>query len=1092
MHPIERFNRLQTFHKLKIYLMKKILSNLWSPKRYGALIVGLILSITVSYGQGVVSGQVTDDVGDPIPGVNVVIQGTTSGTVTDATGNYSLTASSSDVLVFSFVGYLTQQITVGNQTNINVSLEADVQQLQEVVVTGYTSERAADIIGSVGIVNTDDALSTPSANISQQLQGRAAGVTVSGDGAPGEGAKVRIRGFTSFGSSNPLYIIDGVPTKDPGTINPYDVESMQVLKDATAASIYGARAAQGVIIITTKKGSSEKVQVSYNGYYGTTKVPESSYLDAINTAQYADYLQRTNTPGTIHPVFGDLGNPTIPDFIVSSPTFKGGVAAGDPRANPDLYDISDFGSAYQIMETSPGTNWFDEMLQNGPIQNHQITTSGGSEAANFSLSFNYFDQQGTHINTDYKRYTVRLNTSFKPADWLRIGENLQVSNEENNGNRARGEGGPWGWAYRFVPYIPARDIGGGYGGNSVGQSGNASNPVAVLERDQYDLRRTWRVFGNVFAEIEPIQNLVLRTSFGIDLNNFYNEDYNFRTYENSENTSITQFGTNNNNSVNWTWTNTLTYSKTVAEDHNFKVLGGIEALKFSNYGLGVSTNTFDFEDPNFINLNTDQFATPNAYQNEGTPSTLYSLFGRFDYTFRDKYLVNFTIRRDGTSRISEDARFGTFPAFGAGWRLSEEAFMSGIEWLDDFKIRGGWGILGSIDNVDPNNQFTLFGSNVGISWYDINRTQSGPVVGYTPYRLGTLTTIWEENTTTNVGFDATLFGGKLDVAFDWYNNTTNNLIIPRVPTGIEPQVFQPSINLGEMVNKGIDLSVTHRNQLGDFSYDVTWIFSKYTNEVKDIDGNPETFISRNGNRLSDIVRTKSGQPIASFWGYQIDPNNRFFDDPNELDEVDQEGAVVGSWRYVDQNGDGVIDANDQTFLGNPHPDFVTSLNLDLRWRNFDLSFFVVWNKGNDLFNNVKYFTDMRVFVGAVSPRVINNDWRPGQDNSGATHPRLAPGAENGYTPFTTSTSNSFYVEDGSFLRGRTLQLGYNFDPGLTSRIGLSNVRIYVQAQNFFTITDYDGSDPDINIQGGDDLTMGVDQGRFPTLAQYLFGVNISL
>ncbi|MEJ2005099.1 MAG: carboxypeptidase-like regulatory domain-containing protein, partial [Cyclobacteriaceae bacterium] len=281
--------------------MKKALSSLWNPRHWVSLVVGLLLTVSMAYGQSPVSGTISDENGDPIPGVNVILSGTTTGTVSDAFGNYSIQASPDDVLVFSFVGYLTKEIVVGNQTTINVTMETDVQQLQEVVVTGYSSERAADIVGSVGIIDTDDALTTPSANISQQLQGRAAGVVVSGDGAPGEGAKVRIRGFTSFGNSNPLYIIDGVPTKDPGSINPYDVESMQVLKDATAASIYGARAAQGVIIITTKKGSGERVQISYNGFAGISQVPKRSYLDAINTQQYVDYLQRTNTPGTIHP-----------------------------------------------------------------------------------------------------------------------------------------------------------------------------------------------------------------------------------------------------------------------------------------------------------------------------------------------------------------------------------------------------------------------------------------------------------------------------------------------------------------------------------------------------------------------------------------------------------------------------------------------------------------------------------------------------------------------------------------------------------------------------------------------------------------------
>lgn len=1056
------------------------------------LLVFAFLASSSVYAQRQITGTVTDaQNGEPLIGASVLVQGTNTGTVTDFNGEFSIMAADGDVFVVSYTGYDPQEVTVEPGMNtMNIELTAGIV-IDEVVVTGYSSERKADIVGSVTVVDTEDALTTPSANLAQQLQGRAAGVTVSGDGAPGEGAKVRIRGFTSFGSSNPLYVIDGVPTKNPGTINPNDIESIQVLKDATAASIYGARAAQGVIIITTKGGQAGKVEISYDGYYGITRVPERSYLDVINTEQYLDYLQRSQSPDFIHPVFGQLSNATIPDRIVTSPNFKGGVPANDPRADPSLYDISDFGSAYQIMETSPGTNWFDEMLQNGPIQNHQLNVSGGSETATYAASFNYFDQQGAFINTDYRRFSVRLNSTFNPTEWLSIGENVQVLNERNRGNRGRGEGGPWGWAYRFVPYIPAYDIMGGFGGNSVGESGNASNPVAVLTRDADDFNQTWRIFGNTFAEIQPVRNLVFRSSFGVDFSNFLNEDYAYRTYENSENRSITAFGTNNNSDLTWTWTNTASWQTTFGDMHDFKVLAGTEAISFSGRGLGVSTNTFDFDDPQFINLNTDQFPTPNAYSNIPIQERLFSLFGRIDYIFNNKYIFNATVRRDGTSKIAEAERYGVFPSFGVGWRISQEGFMQGLSWLDDLKIRGGWGQMGSIENVSAGNQFTLFNSNVGSSWYDIGRNQTSARVGYRASRVGSLTTVWEFSETTNIGLDASFWSGKLGLAVDVYQNNTNDLLVNRVPTGVEQRVAQPAINLGQMVNRGIDISLDHRNRIGEFSYGATLIFSRYTNEVTDIDGNPETFISRGGDRISDIVRTQAGRPISSFWGYEIDPNDRFFDTQAEIDALDQDGAVLGSWKYVDQNGDGVIDAADQTWLGSPHPDFVASMNLDFQWKGFDFSLFLVWNKGNEIFNNVKYFTDMRVFVGGVSDRVITQDWRPGQDNSGATHPRLAPGAESGYTPFTTSTSNSFYIESGSFLRGRTAQLGYNFSPALLSKAGFSRARIYLQAQNFFTITDYSGADPDLNIQG-DDLRMGVDRGIFPSLAQYLVGVQFAL
>jgi TonB-linked SusC/RagA family outer membrane protein len=1054
-------------------------------------ILMLLMSATVGFAQQTLSGTVTDPSGEALIGASILIKGTSTGTVTDLDGSFSINVSSDDVLVVSYTGYETKEVPVNNQTSIAITLAESSETLSEVVVTGYSSERKADIVGSVGVVNTEDALTTPSANVAQQLQGRAAGVTVSGDGAPGEGAKVRIRGFTSFGNSNPLYIIDGVPTKDPGSVNPSDIASMQVLKDATAASIYGARAAQGVIIITTKGGKAGKINVSYDGFYGATQVPERSFLDVVNTEQYLDYLQRSRPSSFIHPVFGSMSNPSIPDRIVTSPGFRGGVSANDPRADLALYDISNFSAPYQIMETSPGTNWFDEISQNGPIQQHQVNVSGGNESATYSASFNFFDQEGAIKFTDYRRYALRLNTSFKATDWLTIGENLQVIQERNRGNRTRGEGGAWGWAYRYVPYIPVYDLGGGFGGNAVGESGNADNPIAFLTRTADNSSTQWRLFGNTFAEIQPIEGLSIRSSFGADFSNFYNANYTYKTYENSENTGITAYGTNNNNNLTWTWTNTATYETNINDIHSLKFLAGTEAIKFQGYGFGVSTNTFDFEDPNFINLNTDQFPTPNAYAYAPTEERLFSVFGRIDYQLNNKYIFNATVRRDGTSKIAQDVRFGTFPAFGLGWRLSEESFMQGLDWLDDLKLRGGWGQMGSIDNVSANNQFTTFTGNVGSSFYDITRAQTGASVGYRPQRIGSLTTLWEISETTNFGLDASMLNGKWNLAVDIYQNNTNDLLVNRIPTGAEPVLQQPAINLGQMVNKGIDIALGHRNNVGDFRYDLNLIFSRYTNEVTNIDGNPETFFSTGGNRINDIIRTQAGRPISSFWGYEIDPNDRFFDTQAEIDALSQDGAVLGSWKYVDQNGDGVINSDDQTWLGSPHPDFVASFNIDLAYKNFDFNLFMVWNQGNELFNNVAYFTDMQVFVGAVSTRVVNQDWRPGADNSSATHPRLAPGAESGYTPFTRSTSNSFYVEDGSFLRGRTAQLGYNFSPDLLQRAGISKARVYVQAQNFFTITNYSGSDPDINIQGGD-LGMGIDQGRFPTLAQYLFGVQFSL
>lgn len=1062
------------------------------PKHLGLTLLFLLAWSVGTFAQSVqVTGTVTDDTGEPLAGATVLVQGTTTGVLTDADGKFSITTEKGVTLLVSMVTFQAQTVVVGDNTDgISISLEGST--LEEVVVTGYTSERKADIIGSVSVINTKDMLSTPSANLSGQLQGRAAGVVVGNDSRPGNGAKVRIRGFTSFGSSNPLYIIDGVPTKDPSKINPNDIESVQVLKDATAASIYGARAAQGVIIVTTKSGTKGSIQLSYDGFYGVQAIPKSSYPDVLNTEEYVEYLKLNNGPGFIHPVFGNMASPTIPDRIVVSPSFKGGVSASDPRAASDLYDISDFGAAYQIMDVSDGTNWFDAALRPAIVQNHQVAATGGSERSTYSFSMNYYGQEGMYEFTDYNRYSARMNTSFTPVKWLKVGENFQFSYDKGEGNSGGGgtlgEGSPWAWAYRMVPYIPVYDIGGGFGGNAVGESGNATNPIAVLSRNQDDYFENYKAFGNAYAEITPIEGLTIRTSYGIDFGYFFNRDITYRTYESSENTSITGFNTASNYNLTWTWTNTATYEKTFG-DHNIKLLAGTEAISFSGNGISVSTNTFDFEDPIFINLNTDQFATPSTSSSQPIPERIASLFGRVDYIFANKYLFNATVRRDGTSKIYETERYGIFPSVGVGWRLSEEKFLQDVAFLDDLKLRFGWGQMGSIDNVSAGNQFTLFSSGVGFSNYDINRTNNGSVVGYTPYRAGSLTTVWEFSETTNIGLDASLLQGQVDFGFSYFINNTKDLLVGKVKNGLEPQVLQPAINLGKMQNKGFEFNLTHRKNIGDFAYDVTLLFTHYTNEVQDIDGNPNTFFTRSAARIGDVVRTSVGEPVSYFYGYEIDG---FFNSESEINAVQQDGAVVGSWRFRDQNADGVINDEDQVKLGSPHPDFITSLNVDLAYKGFDFNMFWIWNQGNELWNHNKYFTDMRVFVGGVSKRVLYEGWTP--ENQNATLPRLAPGSESGYTSFTRANANDYYVEDGSFLRLRTMQLGYSINPSILNRLSVSNARIYVQGQNLFTLTKYSGPDPDINVSGqnpNDDLKMGVDESGFPTMRQWLFGINLT-
>jgi TonB-dependent starch-binding outer membrane protein SusC len=1077
----------------KVYKCLRLTSLVWAF---------LLSTVAASAQDQNVTGTVKDETGNPMPGVNVIIKGTTTGTASDGDGKYSVAVPANATLVFTFVGYTTAEVPVGSQTVVDVQMQPDALTLSEIVVTGYTSEKKADIIGSVAVVNSKDLQVTPSADLTQQLQGRAPGVLVSGSGAPGEGAKIRIRGFGSInGQSDPLYIIDGVPTGDASRVNPNEVESIQILKDATSASIYGARAANGVVIITTKQGKSGSASLTYDTYAGSSFIPKSIMPELVNTSQYLTYLQTLYNPAApqpyVHPLFGTAGSLSIPDYYVISTQagniFRGGFASNDPRVNPALYSVpaNDYSQIYQIAKVSPGTNWFDEVTRAAAIQSHQVTATGGTDKATYALGLNYLDQDGVYLNSGYKRYAIRLNTSFKPNKFFRIGENLQIIREESvntTGGGARGEASAWAQSFRMVPYIPVKDIGGGWGGNGIGDSGNGTNPVAQLSRDSDDQRQNWKVTGNVFGEVTPIENLVLRTSYGVEYGNYYTKDIVKRTYERAENTLQTALNGFFGDSFAWTWSNTASYSKTIG-DHTLKALVGTEAIKSTQKFINAASfANFDFEAPSFISFQTA--LSPGVVSGNREPDrALFSYFGRLDYTFKDKYLFNATVRNDKSSVFGTENRSATFPAFGLGYRISSEGFMQGIDFIEDLKIRGGWGQMGNQSPVRTLDQYATFRSNPGYTNYDINRTGGSLAVGYTPFNASTQSAKWEAKTSVNVGFDATLKYG-ITATFDWYKNTTTGLLNTpqRDPRGGILQ--QPFINIGDIENTGVEFLLGKRgNIIPGLSYDASISFTHYKNKMIKIDDNPLTFLRGDASRLSNVWRNQAGQPLSSFFGYQLDG---FFNNASDLAALDQDGAVIGSWRYKDLNGDGEITPDDQTFIGNPQPDFVMGINLGLKYKNFDLTSFFFWNQGGQLYNYTKYWTEMRVFVGGVSQRVLNNGWTP--ENNNAILPRLGtvdgPNPTNGYTDFIRATSSDFYLEDASFFRLRTLQVGYSVPADIASKVKLNRARIYVQGQNLFTISKYTGPDPDINLQGGD-LFMGLDDAAFPNPRQVLVGLSLT-
>lgn len=1035
--------------------------------------------------------------GETIPGVNILEKGTNNGAITDLDGKYTISVSENATLVFSFVGYMTQEVTVQGQNTIDVRLSPDVTALEEVVVVGYGTQRKQDMTGAVSVVKTDELIQQPVAQLTNQLQGRVSGVTITGSGQPGEPSRITIRGLNTFGNNAPLYIVDGIASSDIDDINPNDVESMQVLKDAASASIYGSRAANGVIIITTKKGRG-KVNVNYAGYAGVQTVQKGNPWNILSPQEMADLkfmaLRNTNPNSPINDdQYGSGANPVLPNYI--APVGANTVDEALYNVNPFYTDPSDLNNFYRIVQANKeGTNWFQEIFDPASIQSHDVSVSGGSEQGSYFFSMNYFDQQGTLMNTYLKRYTLRSNTSFNITENFRIGENLAFSYTDNPRIDARTEGSAIGMALRQQPIIPVYDIRGNFAGSFGSGLGNARNPVAMLDRIKNNRGETTRLFGNVYAELDLLRNFTARTTFGGRFLNSSWNSFTYPEYENAENNSQNRYNEAASSNFNWTFTNTLTYKNTFNQVHDLTVLIGSESYKNSGREVGGATLGYFSFDPNFTTLSTGA-GTQTNYSSRYSDA-LFSLFARVDYGFNDKYLIGATVRRDGSSRFL-NTQYGIFPSVSAGWRISEEGFMSGTSWLDDLKIRGGYGVMGNQLNVDPSNAFTTYGSSRTSSYYPIGG--STIVEGFQQTRIGNPDAKWEKNINANIGIDASLFQGRIQLTADYYRKDIDDLLFnPELIAGAGAATV-PYVNIAKMVNKGLDMDISGYFDLSrDLKLNTTITFTTYNNEIVNIADGVNNF-DVEGRRFngSTLVRNQVGHSVGQFFGYEI---VGFWNSQAEIDAANeqarsatgnpsavyQESMGVGRFRYADKDGNNMVTPNDRTFLGNPNPDFSYGLNLGLEYKNWDFSVFLYGVQGNEVWNNVKWWTDFySSFAGAKSHTALYDSWTPENQNA------KAPIQEVNGSFSTANVPNSYFVEDGSYLRARQMQLGYRFTPSSLERIGISNLRLYVQAVNLFTITGYSGLDPELS-SGGTNTSFGIDEGTYPNQKQFIFGVNIGI
>ncbi|MDN5211766.1 TonB-dependent receptor [Fulvivirgaceae bacterium BMA12] len=1003
-----------------------------------------------------VSGKITDAAtGEPLPGATIRVKGTNIGTISNPDGNYTIAfPEEHQTLVFSFVGYLSQEIEVAGRDIIDIRLSGDVTSLSEIVVVGYSSQKVADLTGAISVVDVDQVRGLPVNGVEQAIQGRIPGVQITNDGAPGGGVSIRVRGYGTIGNNDPLYIVDGVPSKSGiNQLNLNDVESIQVLKDAAATAIYGARAGNGVIVVTTKKGRQGVSKITFDAYVGTQEA--SNLPELLDAQQYGDVLWEAQRNAGITPtnlVYGNGASPVIPEFIDADQNIRAG-----------------------------NTDWFDELFEPGTIQFYNLGIRNGSSDRQSFVSASYLNQEGIIRYTGFERFNLRVNNEFKLNENITIGENLSVSfSEQVSIGNNRAIGGTVMEAYLQPAIVPVRDINGDFAGpvNGLGDSGN---PVMNAFNNRDNDRKTTKIFGNMYVEIDLIKDLSLRTNFGIDYNTF-----NLKNFTPAFQTGIlinplSRLTQTNTTDINWVWNNVLKYERDF-NDHNLTALIGTEAIRNTFEEFQAFRNDFIIDDVDFRYLNSGQGQQTNG--GFGTRWSLFSLFGRVDYTFRDRYLISASVRRDGSSRFSSNNQYGTFPAFSLGYRISEEAFFQDVPVLNDLKLRFSWGQSGN-QEIGDFASFTTFATRTNNTNYDINGTNNSVVPGFSLDQIGNPDVKWETTTQTNIGFDAGLFDNSLRLTFDYFIKNTDDILVQKPTLGVEGQARAPFINAGEMENKGVEIALNYfSKQYGDFSFEIAGNITATNNEVISLSDEVEFLtgtVSNNSTRGLTISRTTRGLPIAQLYGHIADG---VFRNQQEVDaHADQAGAAPGRIRYRDLNNDNVINDEDRQVIGNPHPDFIYGLNLMTKFKQFDLSLFFQGVSGVDLYNFARYHTDFFFDPFNKHARILNA-WSP--ENAESNIPQVS--TVNANDELRPST---YFVEDGSYLRLKNLQIGYNV-PMETSF--LESLRVYFQAQNLFTLTDYDGIDPEVSLENfsspNRNLDLGVDRGIYPNSRTFLVGVNV--
>lgn len=1032
--------------------------------------------------QQLVKGRILEEATNtPIAGATIKVAGSSIATSSDNQGYFQINAALNDVLEVSYVGFKVQSATVSSVTApLNISLAGISGSIDEVVVTGYTTQRKKDLTGAVAVVNTDQLKSLPASSAVEALQGRATGVQIVNDGAPGSTPQIKIRGFSTINNNEPLYVIDGVPFEGKlSWLNQNDIETMQVLKDASAASIYGSRANNGVVIITTKAGRvNTKPSINVDAYVGVGAPNSGRFPKMMTPQQILDVNNKLNNT-----------NNTLPEYLLAGPKVGNAITPADVDMSKYNYNGKDRTDFYQITKANQGgTDWFKEITRNAPIQSYQLSSTGGGENATYAFSGGYFNQQGTVIHSGFKKYNARTNTSFKAFNnKLRFGQNMQYSFTEGYGmgvnpNTAGGyqsDESVVGWAYRIQNIIPVYDEGGNFAG-SFGGYGNGGNPVAVAYRAKDNKNKSNFFFGNAFGEVDVIDGLTLRTNLGMRYENYNGVSYNYANPEFSEGTFNNGMSEYFGYTTEWTWTNTLNYKPKLGKDHSLNILAGTEAIANRWREIsGSRTGYFTMSSLDYLYLNSGTANIGNA--GSGTVGSLFSIFGKADYSLLDRYIFSATIRRDGSSNFGPENKYGVFPGFSAAWRLSQEPFLRDVKWMNDLKLRAGYGITGN-QRIPANQYANRYGSSLTSSSYPIGGSVS-PGLWKSAYSNENIK--WEQVKSFNAGLDFSILQGDFDGSIDWYTKTTADMLyrlpLPAIAIG---RASAPFVNIGSMKNSGLELSLGYHyghRQEKPFTLDVTTNISANRNKVVELAPSVNQDIYGGIRNLQTSILTQ-GQPLGSFFGYKT--LGIYQDAADVSNSVSYDKARPGGLKFADINGDGEINGEDRTIIGNPHPDFVYSLNINAKYKNFDVVLFFYGSQGNDIYDATRLFTDFGVFAGQKSARLLDA-WSP--TNTGSEIPSLA----NNVSAYEYASS-SYFVKDGSYLKLKNLQVGYNFNTKnlFGDKTAMNKIRVYAGVTNLLTFTKYDGLDPEVSAFSSTYSALGVDLGIYPQARQYTLGVSL--